>query len=148
MPRNLYTKPQGKTLNMFWLELMHTELKKQLTWILNSSSSQQSLVIPYHPVYSSQQAAAGAAFQSCLLWLQLTQGTGQELCWAGERCLPTLPSRDWHSSTPDTAGKDAEQKWWVWKPVLESQHSFGCVIQDAQAGLSLGSTNGISVHGA
>lgn len=115
-------KPQGKTL--FLLELMHTELKKQLPWILNSSSL-QSLAIPYHPVYShsKQELLSRPAFSCCsrarqCLRAVLSWGTLSPCAFQSR-----ASSTDLHSWTPDTAGEEAEQKWWLWNPVLESQHS-------------------------
>lgn len=97
----------------------------QLSRILNSSSSLQSLAIPYHPVYShsKQELLSRPAFSCCS---RAKQGLRAVLSWGMlSPCAfqSRVPSTDVHSWTPDTAGEEAEQKWWLWKPVLESRHS-------------------------
>lgn len=91
------------------------------------------LIILFIP-HSKQ--AAGAAFQPCLFLLQLTQGTARELCWARERCLPALskaglPAQTYTAKDLTLLGKRLNKN-----DGFESQHTFGCVIQNAQPGLS------------
>lgn len=124
-------KPQGKTLNMFLLELMHTGLKRD---------SEEAAAVSFEQ--QQQSALTGRSLSPCLLPTEgrsrfpdlpfpaaadPTQCPRAVLSWgtlSPHAFQSRAPSTDLHSSTPDTAGKGDEQKLWVWKPVLASQHTL------------------------
>lgn len=124
-------EPQGKTLNMFLLKLMHTELKtdSEKAAAMNFKQQQQSALTGH----SLSPCLFPTEGRSCFPDLHFPAAADPRQCLRAVLSWGTLSphtfqsralSTDLHSSTPDTAGKGDEQKWWVWKPVLASQHTF------------------------
>lgn len=120
-------KPQGKTL--FLLELMHTELKTvwrcscQEFWTAAAVCNHWPfLIILFTPI------ASRSCFPDLPFPAAAEQSRAWELCWAEECCLPVLSKAGFPAQTCTAEhltllGEEAEQKWWLWKPVLESRHS-------------------------
>lgn len=152
MFRNLLTKPQGETRNMFLLELTHTELKtdSEEAAAMNFAQEQQSAITGHSlsfclfPTASRLQELLSSPAFSCCSWPKALPESCAEL---GKRCLPALskaglPAQTYTAKDLTLLGRRLNKN-----DGFESQHTFGCVIQNAQPGLSLGSTNDISVHG-
>lgn len=124
-------KKEGKTLNTFILQLMHTELKrdtlkKQLTW--NLHRSHQSLPVSLSFCLLVQQAdfrrcTPSLSCNSCSWYNAYCLRTTGDLQPCSCSCYLPFPNQD-HADTYTAENltklmKDAEQQWWrsvPWKP--------------------------------